>query len=52
MPSQIKLASPQNGVGKVTATSHLFLDPLTVNPGSEEGVRSILHKYIDEAGAS
>ena len=32
------------------ATPYIFLDPLDVNPGSEEGVRVILQRIIDESG--
>ena len=32
------------------ATPYIFLDPLDVNPGSEEGVRVILQRSIDESG--
>ena len=32
------------------ATPYLFLDPLDVNPGCEDGVRLILNQFIEEGG--
>jgi len=42
--------NPSIEEAKFHATPHFFLDPLDVNPGSEDGVRVILTTLIEEAG--